>query len=631
MLLIVYKRRHWPLRRAVLMSATIWGVMLAGVTEILSLLHALTFGPLCAAWLGLTVVILIAAAKWPGAARDAEAVDASGRVGAAAWLLLPGVFIIAGALVTALACPPNNYDSMTYHMARVAHWVQDASVEYYPTHILRQLHMPPLAEYAILHLQIASGGDRFANCVQWLAMAGCLMGISLIAAQLGAGRVGQLLAAGICAAIPMGALQSSTTQNDYVLSLWLVCLVSFILSAANAQQRDRWMYVLAAGGAMGLAVLTKGTAYLLAAPFVIWLVASQLRRRRLRAIPALAAAGAIVLAVNAGFYCRNLDLYHAPLGWGLAGPHADMSAGNRLDNQAWGPRVLASNLLRNVAMELAPPINNPRGLREGGPADQAITAAARGALHAIGADPDDPQTTYADFGRRQRFEVYGFLWNDENFAAAPAHIVLFAAAAAGLALLRLPQRRLLLLYAAAIIAGFLFFCLFLKWQPWHARLHLPLLVLGSALTGVVLERLAGRWVAAAIVSVLLIAATAPLLWAANRPMLGQRNIFNTPRDELYFAAAGPQQEAIYRDLLRELPLRRFNKIGLVLGGDNIEYPIWVLLRGSSPTTEIRHVEVVNISGVLAKRPPAAAFAPDIIFENVPAAGGTYTIRLRQAF
>ncbi len=627
-LLIVYKRRGWSLRRSVLIAATIWGVMLVGLTEVLSLFHALAFGPLCAAWLALAVIIAVVAARWPRPARDPEAVSNPDKVGAAAWLLLPGVFIIGGALVTALVCPPNNYDSMTYRMARVAHWVQNGSVEYYPTHILRQLHMPPMAEYAVLHFQIASGGDRFANCVQWLAMLGCLVGVSLIAAEFGAGRAGQVTAAAVCAAIPMGVLQASTTQNDYVLSLWMVCLVCFVLWASRAQGPRRWGYVLGAGAALGLAVLTKGTAYLLAAPFVLWLVVSQLRRHGARGFAPVAAALAIVVAINMGLYCRNTRLYGTPLGGATAGPQQDIAArALRLENARLGPDVLVSNVLRNLATELSPPINNPQGLRRPGAADDALTRATRAILTALGADADDPATTS---GESARFSTCGYLWNDENFSASPAHVLLFVAAAAALLFVRMPGRRGLLLYAAAIAGGFLLFCFFIKWQIWVNRLHLPLLVLGCPLTALVLQRVGGRWACAAAAGLLLAGALPLVLWAANRPMLGNSSIFSTPRDELYLLTAGPQQSAAYRSLLKPLPQRRFEKLGLVLGGDNVEYPIWALLH-EWPHVEIRHVEVKNVSRTLAGRGPAAGFQPDIIFENVPAADGSCTMQLRQPF
>jgi hypothetical protein len=51
--------------------------------------------------------------------------------------------------------------------------------------------------------------------------------------QLGANQTGQLIAAVFVATIPMGILQASSTQNDYVLSFWLICFVYFIEQFRN--------------------------------------------------------------------------------------------------------------------------------------------------------------------------------------------------------------------------------------------------------------------------------------------------------------------------------------------------------------------------------------------------------------
>ena len=48
--------------------------------------------------------------------------------------------------IVALTAPPNTWDSMTYHMPRVEHWIENRNVEPYPTHILRQLSLGPGAE-----------------------------------------------------------------------------------------------------------------------------------------------------------------------------------------------------------------------------------------------------------------------------------------------------------------------------------------------------------------------------------------------------------------------------------------------------------------------------------------------------
>ncbi len=120
---------------------------------------------------------------------------------------------------------------MTYHLSRVMHWQQQQSLSYFPTPNLRELHAGPWAEMAVLQGQILIGRDRLAASVQWIAMIGCLIGVSYIAKLLGGSGEAQALAAFITVTIPMGILQSTSTQTDYVVSLWLVCLAAFSLES----------------------------------------------------------------------------------------------------------------------------------------------------------------------------------------------------------------------------------------------------------------------------------------------------------------------------------------------------------------------------------------------------------------
>jgi hypothetical protein len=41
--------------------------------------------------------------------------------------------------------PPNNWDSLTYHMGRIPHWIVQKSLDTFPTHIYRQIYSPPLS------------------------------------------------------------------------------------------------------------------------------------------------------------------------------------------------------------------------------------------------------------------------------------------------------------------------------------------------------------------------------------------------------------------------------------------------------------------------------------------------------
>ena len=269
---------------------------------------------------------------------------------------------------------------MAYHMARVAHWAQNGTVRHYPTPYLPQLYHPPWAEFAITHFQLLSGGDRFANAVQWLAMIGSVLCTSLITKLLGGDSRAQIFAAVLAATIPMGILQGSSTQNDLVVTFWLLVFVSYVLrmmASSSRSQPDllelRWQ-MMAAGASLGLAVLTKGTAYIYAMPFVLWLAFVMVKRLRLRAIPFGLVAGALVLLLNAGHFWRNVQLFGTPL-----------SAGDEsYVNEVFTPSAFVSNFIRNLSLHAGTPF---AGVNE------AMSVAVRRLHDALGIAVNDPRTT----------------------------------------------------------------------------------------------------------------------------------------------------------------------------------------------------------------------------------------------
>ncbi len=304
-------------RRIVLTASVVWGTFLTGVTECLSYFTRLTFGWVLTLWI-LACLVAVIGYLWLGHGKPLPeggltlSAEKRARFPLFLLILIGGGAAIAGCLaVIALAAPPNTWDSMTYHMPRVSHWIQNESVAFYPTNIIRQLHQPPWAEYAILHLQLLSGGDAFANMVSWFSMIGSTIAVSLIAQQLGADLRGQAFAAIIAVTIPIGILEASGTQNDYVVSFWLACCIYYLLAY---RARPSWSNALIAGASLGLALLTKGTAYVFVFPFLLWFGIWGIRTLCWQLWKPALAMLLPALAINISFYLRNLLLFGNPLG-----------------------------------------------------------------------------------------------------------------------------------------------------------------------------------------------------------------------------------------------------------------------------------------------------------------------------
>jgi glycosyl transferase family 87 len=142
---------------------------------------------------------------------------------------------LAYELVLALTVPPNNWDSLTYHLARVAAWRQEHGVHWIanaPT--ARMNEFQPLAEQLILFLFVAGSTALYA-IPQYVAQLAILVAVYGAARRLGyepraAGR-------GTClvAMLSLVALESTTAQNDLVAASFPVAAAFFLLGRSRLE------------------------------------------------------------------------------------------------------------------------------------------------------------------------------------------------------------------------------------------------------------------------------------------------------------------------------------------------------------------------------------------------------------
>jgi 4-amino-4-deoxy-L-arabinose transferase-like glycosyltransferase len=578
------------LRKSFLNAAVVWGCVVTGLTEGLSPFGQLTATALKVSWL-VASCLAAGVAVW--------SVCVSRKVGPIRWggftrlelAMCASITVLLGMTgAVALWAPPNNWDSMTYHMARVAHWIQDRDLKFWPTPFHPQLHNPPWSEYALLHLTLLKGSDRLVNLVQWFSMAGCCLGVSLVAAQLGAERRGQIASGFFCATLPMGILQATSTQNDYVAAFWLVCLVHFVLEFRSGPTLGN---VLGAGVSLGLALLTKGTCFVFAAPLLLGLVVGRGRTLVSRLAAGAGCLGAVLLvaaALNAPQSVRNFELYGDCL---VEAEYLDPEKPRwwEYKNEHYSASALASNLCRNVALQLVSPWQ--RG-------NELVERAVCGVHRFLGLDVNDPGTTF----RAMRFEVrlHPGSTHHEDVASNLPHLLLLGGLAVasgagwGLALLR--GRGTIGATASlvgALALAFGLFCLTIRWQPWHARLHLPLFVLLAPAGGAGLARL--RSPGLLLVTLVLGGWAVPyLVYNDRRPLLGEGNVRKTERRTQYFRAF-PDLEPSYVGAASFLRQHGYKEVGLKFGFNDWEYPLWVLLTGFDPHgCRVEHVSYGPGSG-----------------------------------
>jgi 4-amino-4-deoxy-L-arabinose transferase-like glycosyltransferase len=223
-------------------------------------------------------------------------------------------------LACALLVAPQNWDALTYHLARVAYYLEHGNLDPYPANYWAQLVHPHNGTALLLYTFLVSGRrENLFQLVQFVAYLVSIVAAYGIARRIGTRRPASLFAALIFALLTDVQMEASTAQNDLVCAAYVGVSLYFLLSYRGRPEPRRLLF---AGVALGLglgvkaSVLSAIPSIAVVAVFAIGAGEPSARELFSKRVPALVASfalGALAFALPAG-YADNERIYHHPVG-----------------------------------------------------------------------------------------------------------------------------------------------------------------------------------------------------------------------------------------------------------------------------------------------------------------------------
>lgn len=591
-------------------ACCLWMLFLFSLTELLSVGHALRFRFLATAWGGLDILLLLCfLMQWKRSGFRFRAVWAACR-GSLDIRKAPyyGIILVVGAFVLGLSLvtTPYNWDSMTYHLPRIAYWAQNRSVEHYATNSIRQISSPVLAEFVNVNVYILCRGHDFLfNLLQGVSYLTCAVLVDAIAGKLSCDRFFRFLAALLYMSMPIAYAEALTTQVDNFAAIWLLFFVYCLLDYTDKTKSLRFDESTVRGVCtMGLCVawgyLAKPSVCVGMVVFALWLLIVCIKRRDrmwdmvrlfLCALPCVALPMTPEILRN----FKTFDAYASP------------SAGAAQLVGTLQPAYLFVNLLKNLSFNMPTPLVKNGHIIF---AQIAVKAAAF-----LGVELN--AVSISENGREYGIHEAGEYGCDTAVNPIVLWLFLFCVLWTILRIGKTKWEKCGRGYFLAATFSFLAFCTVLRWEPFVSRYMISYLALLCPMIASQIQCGADgvrgrplRWGVAGIVSLLCVVEILSL----------SRHHFEIWKDHArirpygYFAARW-EQGAVYSPIVDAIHSKGYESVGLyLLKSDDFEYPFWAMLDGC----RLEHIQVKNESAVYAD----TAFVPDCIiwFGNLPEEG-----------
>ncbi len=473
-------------------------------------------------------------------------------------VLVGVIFINFLAFLAAVLYKPNNWDSMTYHLPRIEHWLMQHNVSVYATDISRQNWMPPFGDYLSMVPRTVFGTDQFDALFSITSLVILEISIVIILKRFGVSSMVRDSCIALSLA-PIVVLEATTTQVDLRASATAFAGVALLLSEFNP-----FAFVPILGIAIGAGIKLTSIIPLIGFVFLPTAV------RKIRSAVNLKFGLGIVfgLCINLPWLLRNRSAFGS-----FSGPASVANAGGfSILKMAFSPGLFIIRIVglfySNVGQPKLHSLNN-------------LFLSLASDVGRILKHLDFPHSKYWP-----DFHTAGFALNEDS---APNTIwAIIAIAVCCYCLYRRYWIRFLI-FSSSILS----YCFLVEWQNWPNRIFISgftfsFIVISCTFSPMEVKLFRPYLKTAAAISILFSAVF--LLMSGDRGLIKEPFI-NVSGTTQYFNLQ-PQKFAEYRELASLIDKKGIKKVALRENENSWEYPLWAMNPGTTFSSYMKNPQMI---------------------------------------
>lgn len=515
------------------------------------------------------------------------------------WYYIVLIFIALVSLYLAIKTRPYNWDSMTYHLSRVAHWTMNKSVGHYSTNIVRQVASPVLTEFIVAQVYIlCKGNDIFVNVIQSVAFATNAVIVYGIAQKLNCKPHYCFLASFLYMTMPIAFAESVTTQVDNFAALWMLVFAYFIIDFIEVNKkiqfnRETIINVIILGCCVGFGYLCKPSVSISMVIFAVWLlIICIVRRDKLSNLIKLAVCSLSGMLISMGIEVgRNIYTF---------GKIAAPITGKRQLVGTMKPTYIFVNCIKNLSYNL-PNIYDANS-------QQKILNFVHKLASYLNVTINDPSISEDGVD----FNVWPARMYTMDSAINPIIVMLTLLCIIWI-IVRYKRKKILEVptgFSIVSISAFIVFCAVLRWESFISRYMISYLALLCIVVCVQLQSVEEsnkhKNISYAIIGIIYFCSFVEIcgLLSFNK-MMCERTVA-VSKEESYFLNK-PDEYKDYKFAVDYIKKNGYKKVGFFCGEDHYEYPLIKMLGD-----DIERYEQIGVNNETLKYEDNT-YIPDCIF------------------
>ena len=581
LLMLLFLKLHKPKDRttAFFECIIVWNLWSFVLVEVLSCMKLLTAWAVAIGW-GILDIILIGfvIGAWHRGRRiSGTAAEIRQAVSNNKLLWITGMIVLGLAALTV----PYNWDSMTYHLPRMMHWVQNRSAAHYAANDVRQLASPVLAEFINVQVYLLSGKrDILLNLLQAVSYLVNSWIIYRIADRIGADRKHAYLSTLLFMTMPIAFAEALSTQVDLFATLWMLIFVYCFIDLFEADKltadRDTLQKCLIMAACVALGYLAKPSVEVGMVVLLFGLLVRCVKRHDAWQVLVKLAACAlpVVLLPLIPEWVRN---YHTFSSLG------DSSVGSGQLVGTLAPNYVIINFIKNFVQ------NCPSKYLYD--SDEWMPKIVRIIARVLRADINAASISAGEHAYKLgEPPVY-----NHDSASSPVVMILAVLCFVLYLLRRERPRSAGNSYTLYGVLPFVVFCVIVRWSPFITRFMVTYLAMLCPMIGYQIQQLSDesrteRLRSAAIPIIYFLCLTE--LFSLTRFHQEMWHEEASKRPGGYFAH-NTEIRPEYEEVFSWINEKGYSALGIRVGELSFEYPIWVMTK--SPNLRIENILVQNDS------------------------------------